>query len=192
MHSPRFAIAALALGACLSFASATLSAPSSAANENRKAGEAQANPPQSGRTEPSATNAADAHRSSTQRQPGPVFVDGALDVPGAPQDSQTRPAKFSKRNDMLDKVAIMARPLGLSEEQKQNIAAAIRRANPQIASITAKPAEELPWNVTMHALPVGTDPRLAGLKYVRLADRILLVAPENRIVVGEIPAQPSR
>jgi len=31
-----------------------------------------------------------------------VLVDGKLNVPGAPQDSQTVPAKFSERNAKLD------------------------------------------------------------------------------------------
>jgi hypothetical protein len=47
-----------------------------------------------------------------------VFVDGKLNVPGAPADSQTVPAKFSERNDKIDKLPIMAMPLGLSDEQR--------------------------------------------------------------------------
>lgn len=34
----------------------------------------------------------------------PVFVDGKLAVPGAPVDSQTEPAKFSAKNDAVDKL----------------------------------------------------------------------------------------
>jgi hypothetical protein len=37
-----------------------------------------------------------------------VLVNGALNVPGAPKDSQTVPAKFSARNAALDKLPIMA------------------------------------------------------------------------------------
>src|SRR5437762_671122 len=40
-----------------------------------------------------------------------ALVNGALDVPGAPTDSQTVPAKFSKRNDAIDHVPIMAMPV---------------------------------------------------------------------------------
>jgi hypothetical protein len=37
-----------------------------------------------------------------------VLVSGALNVPGAPKDSQTVPAKYSERNAALDKLPIMA------------------------------------------------------------------------------------
>ena len=58
----------------------------------------------------------------------PVLVDGKWNVPGAPVDSQTVPAKFSEGNAALDKRPIMAFPLTLSDEQKQKLVAAIRAA----------------------------------------------------------------
>jgi hypothetical protein len=88
-------------------------APASTANENQKANEALSNPPQAGRTEPSATNAASAHQGSdgggqantAPPQPaGPALVNGQLNVNGAPKDIQSVPAKFSERNDRLDHV----------------------------------------------------------------------------------------
>src|SRR4029079_670385 len=58
-----------------------------------------------------------------------ALVNGAWNVPGAPADSQTVPAKFSKRNDAIDRVPIMAMPaLGLSDEQKKAIAASVKAA----------------------------------------------------------------
>jgi hypothetical protein len=81
------------------------SQPATPGNENQKANEALSNPPQAGRTEPSATNAAGANLASdgAAKQPdGPALVNGRLNVPGAPADSQTVPAKFSQRNDQLD------------------------------------------------------------------------------------------
>ena len=60
-----------------------------------------------------------------------VFVNGALNVPGAPADSQTVPAKFSKRNDAIDRVPIMAMPvLAFSDEQKRSIVDARARREP--------------------------------------------------------------
>ena len=58
-----------------------------------------------------------------------VFVDGKLNVPGAPADSQTVPAKFSERNDKIDKLPIMAMPLGLSDEQRRAILDSVKQAN---------------------------------------------------------------
>jgi hypothetical protein len=117
-----------------------------------------------------------------------ALVNGAWNVPGAPADSQTVPAKFSKRNDAIDRMAIMAMPvLGLSDEQKKAIAASVKAANPPVQTTSAKPAEELPWNVTVHDLGISAnDPALARMKIVRAQDRILLIDAPNRIVIGEI------
>ena len=89
-------------------------APASAGNENQKADQALSNPPQAGRTEPSATNAASANQASdgAAPTPGPALVNGKLNVPGAPTDSQTVPAKFSASNDKLDNTPMMARKAG--------------------------------------------------------------------------------
>lgn len=66
-------------------------APNAAAQNNE-----QAKPAQAGAEEPSSrTNAA-------TPAPTDALVDGKLAVPGAPQDSQTIPSKFSERNAKLD------------------------------------------------------------------------------------------
>jgi len=118
-----------------------------------------------------------------------VFVNGALNVPGAPADSQTVPAKFSKRNDAIDHLPIMAMPeLAFSNEQRRAIIDAVRGVNTPVQSTNAKHAEELPIDVTVQDLPpAASDPAFAKMKYVRAQDRILLVEPNNRVVIGEIP-----
>ena len=118
-----------------------------------------------------------------------VFVNGALDVPGAATDSQTVPAKFSKRNDAIDHVPIMALAvLAFSNDQKRSIIDAVHGANPPVQMTSAKPAEELPIGITVQDWPAAaSDPAFAKMKYVRAQDRILLVEPTNRIVIGEIP-----
>lgn len=160
-------------------------------NEDHKAGQALGNPQQSGRTEPSATNAAGAHLANDGKPPapGPVLVNGKLDVPGAPADSQTVPAKFSARNDKLDHTPIMAMRLGLSDEQKRKIIDSVKSANQPAQASNAKPADSLAWDVKVHDLEAAaSDPALKNLKYVRTKDRILLVDAPNRIVVGEVTA----
>jgi hypothetical protein len=118
-----------------------------------------------------------------------ALVNGALNVPGAPADSQTVPAKFSKRNDAIDHVPTMAMPiLAFSNEQKRSIIDAVRGANAPVQSTSAKPAEELPIDVTMQDWPAAaSDPAFAKIKYVQAQGRILLVEPTNRVVIGEIP-----
>lgn len=117
-----------------------------------------------------------------------ALIDGRLNVPGAPADSQTIPAKFSQRNDAIDHLPIMAMPaLGLSDAQKKAIAQSVKDGGVPLQATTAKVAEELPWQVTVHDLGVSSqDPALSRMKYVRAQDRILLVNGPNRIVIGEI------
>ena len=117
----------------------------------------------------------------------PVFVNGKLDVPGAPADSQTVPAKFSQHNDAVDHTPIMAMSLSLTDEQKKSIAASVKLADKPVQSTRAKPSEELPWDITIHDLPNAAEgPSMPDVSYVRTPDRILLVRPSNRVVVGEI------
>jgi hypothetical protein len=136
---------------------------------------------QSAKQEPSAKPAA--------QNNDPVLRNGRLNVPGAPVDSQTVPAKFSEGNAALDKRPIMAFPLTLSDEQKRKILAAIHAAAPDtpVANIAPKLTEELPVSVALHELPPAVnDLGVSELKYVRVSDGILLVRPANRIVVAEI------
>lgn len=119
----------------------------------------------------------------------PVFVNGALNVPGAAADGQTVPAKFSKRNNALDKLPIMAYPLTLNDEQRRAIRDSVRAAAKPVVNIEARVTEELPNSVQAYDLPeaiVAAMPSVRGFKYVPLKDKILLIYAPNMIVVGEI------
>ena len=100
----------------------------------------------------------------------------------------TTPSTLSTANAEADKPALMARPLPLSDEQKQKILGAL--ASAPTAKADAKPAQLLPYEVAMQELPPDITKDIAvvrGYKYVKLSDgRVILVAPANRIVVGEI------
>jgi hypothetical protein len=117
-----------------------------------------------------------------------VFVHGVLAVPGASPDTQTTPAKFSARNDARDKIPIMARGPQLDEAQRKLIAAAVRQARAPAEGIAAAPTTELPGDLEVRDWPAGVVenvPAVKGTKYVRLADKILIVQPANGIVVSE-------
>jgi hypothetical protein len=152
------------------------------ADQNRQGEQAVSTPSgKTGKEEPTA---------HAPTQSTAVFVDGKLNVPGAPADSQTVPAKFSERNDKIDKLPIMAMPLGLSDEQRRAILDSVKQANPPVQTTAAKPAEELPLNIVVHDLGVAANiPEAAQLKIVKTPDRILLIQPSNRIVVGEIESK---
>ena len=149
-------------------------------------------PDQNATQEPSAKGAPPteaAPKNTTAPAPG-VFVDGALNVPDAPADSSTRPAKFSQANDERDKTPVMARGPVLSDAQKKLIWDKVMADSSAPASVAASPAMELPYTVEMKDWPqdvAGQIPEMQNFKYVKTGDnKILLVRPENRIVVGEI------
>jgi hypothetical protein len=118
-----------------------------------------------------------------------VFVNGTLTVPGASADTATAPAKFSQANNARDQIPIMARGPALSDAQRKLIVDHVLADSGATARATTGPAMELPPAIAMQAWPsdiADQVPSLSGTKYVKLADKILVVQPDNRIVVGEI------
>lgn len=106
--------------------------------------------------------------------------------------TQTMPAKFSQRNDVLDRVPPTAWPLPLNEEQRRQIFNSVMAdSSPPAADAAAlKPGSSLSFEQTLdlHPLPgaVADMDGLHGLQYVKGKDKILLVRPPNGIVVDEI------
>jgi len=118
-----------------------------------------------------------------------VFVNGQLAVPGAPTDTQTAPAKFSERNAKLDKIPIMARSLGLSDEQKRSIADSVGKSDAPVSQMSAKPADILPANTPVSEFSAdlkASVPMMGNLHFIRTSDKILLVRSPNMVVTGEI------
>lgn len=119
-----------------------------------------------------------------------VFWNGKLIIPGAPADSETVPAKFSARNNALDELPTMAFPLPLTDEQRQRIRDAVMKAPVENAA-DVHSADALPIGVEVRPLPGPVTeqiPAVRNLGYVRVSDRVLIVTPSSRIVVGEIAA----
>ncbi len=106
--------------------------------------------------------------------------------------TQTQPAKFSKRNDVIDRVPAMALPYRLTNEQLRQIYQAAmgdKDAN-AIDDAGLNPATQLTATQAdaMRDLPtgLGSGSQLKGLKYIKSKERILLVEPSTRIVMDEI------
>lgn len=106
---------------------------------------------------------------------------------------ETIPAKFSKRNDVLDRTPIMALPLDLSKEERKQIFDAVMadKASAADGADALKPASELSTDQALnglHPLPEGVQSieALKKLKYVKGKDKVLLVEPSTRIVVDQI------
>jgi hypothetical protein len=106
---------------------------------------------------------------------------------------QTIPAKFSNTNDTLDRVPIMAWPLGLSDQQRQRIYLAVMadKNAPATDVDDLGRTSELPTQVALnelHVLPssIGDITQVRGLEYVKTTDKVFLVSPASRIVVDTI------
>ena len=99
------------------------------------------------------------------------------------------PAKYSERNARLDDLPTMAFPLPLTPEQAHRILASVKNTDGATSGITVKPADQLPPSVALRELPPDVTagiPAVQGLSYVKTEDRVLLVKPILRVVVGEI------
>jgi hypothetical protein len=124
---------------------------------------------------------------------GPAFVNGSLAVPGASQQMQDTPAKYSAKNAADDKTPTMAWPVPLTDEQKRAIHDRLASAAAPVVPLQAKPSDALPAWVDMQGLVQDLPPDLkekvpfvSDYKYVNTPDKILLVNPRERIVVGEL------
>jgi hypothetical protein len=120
---------------------------------------------------------------------GAVLVNGALAVPGAP-DSDMVPAKFSEKNAADDALITTAYTFKtLSEEERQAIFLALKD-QPAGSAHNADIGDELPFEVELRAVPdtlAGRVPQTRGYQYTVADDRVLLVSPPTRIVVGSFP-----
>jgi len=106
---------------------------------------------------------------------------------------ETMPAKFSKRNDILDRIPIMALPLRLTDQQRKLIYNAVMADNsqPVPGADALKPASELSTDQALNGMrPLPQSVRgidvLVKLQYVKAKNKVLLVEPATRTVVDQI------
>jgi hypothetical protein len=102
---------------------------------------------------------------------------------------QTKPAKFSHRNDVIDHTPIMGMPILLDAQHRQQIFQAVisDKASASGEALDLKPADALPYSliVKMQPLPasIGDMQGLNKLDYVKGKDKIYLVTAQTAIVV---------
>jgi hypothetical protein len=179
-------------------------APASGPQGNgAKASAPDATPAASGQQPAATTGAATSEKAgaepaaSISAGPGaPAIAAAAAEPPpSGPIGSvgETIPAKFSERNDILDRVPIMAWPLSLSDQQRQQIYQAVMadKSQPAADADALAPTSELSTNQAlneMRELPASVSDIAAakGLKYVKAKDKVLLVTPSTRTVVEQI------
>lgn len=123
------------------------------------------------------------------QQNAPAMTDGKLSAPNAPQGAQDEPAKFSAKNDKIDNLPIMAYPLSLTDEQKRALYQRLSQGQGPVSNLTAKPSEQVPATLALQELPqdlAASMPSVRDYKFLRTADKILVINPRESIVVGEI------
>jgi Protein of unknown function (DUF1236) len=127
--------------------------------------------------------------SSQAEMPKPqgAFLNGALTALGAPTDVDTVPAKFSQKNANDDKLITVAYTFkNLSDDQRREISETLK-AQPDSAGVNAEIGTELPFSVELRPVPdalTARVPQTKGYEYVKAGNRVLLVSPPTRIVVG--------
>lgn len=116
-----------------------------------------------------------------------VLLNGSLNVPGASPDGDTVPAKYSAHNDADDKLATVQYTLKyLTDEQRRAAYDHIAKAGTITdRSVPYSVGAVLPITVPAAALPADVPyiARPENYRFVRADEKILVVAPNNRIVV---------
>jgi hypothetical protein len=127
------------------------------------------------------------HAPSPPPAPQDVFVNGALAVPG---ESDTVPAKFSARNAADDQLITVAYTFKtLTADQRRSIYQALKD-QPAGLAFNAAIGTELPLAVDLRAVPdqlIASVPQTRDYRYTVADNRVLLVSPTTRIVVGVFP-----
>jgi hypothetical protein len=107
--------------------------------------------------------------------------------------TQTLPAKFSERNDILGRLPTMAWPVRLNDEQRRQVFQAVMSDNGKEASDidSLKPADQLPAKqalADMHPLPqsLAQFDALRAYQYLKAKNKVVLVTPATRTVVDVI------
>ena len=126
--------------------------------------------------------------------PTDAFRNGILTVPGALQDSQTAPAKSTKRTDAADQLPIAAYALRhLSGEQRSRIHGALHKAMAMTGNAPAVQATvgaEVPTDAIVSGLEplpdavVSQVPELKGLAFLRAGEKILIASPTMHRVLA--------
>jgi hypothetical protein len=102
---------------------------------------------------------------------------------------QTKPAKFSHRNDAIDHSPTMAMPFPLDAKQRQRIFKTLMadEAPAAAGTLNLQLAEALPYALAAnkHPLPLSLSdmPLLSKVDYVKSKDKVYLVSAQTSIVV---------
>jgi len=130
---------------------------------------------------------------ATQPQSGahPPDADNSVQpVPGAMPGSDTVPSRLSEKNAADDKLITVAYTFkNLTDEQRRAIYQALKAQPAPGPAPNAEIGVELPSSIELRPVPqevVASVPQTSSYYYIVTGDKVLLVSPATRIVVGEI------
>jgi hypothetical protein len=119
-----------------------------------------------------------------------AFTNGALTTAGAPTDVDTVPAKFSERNARDDQLILVAYTFkNLSDQERRDVVQAIK-GEPGTTAFNGDVGTVVPFATELRLVPdalAGRVPQAKGFQYLNTGDRVLLISPLTRIVVGVFP-----
>jgi hypothetical protein len=108
--------------------------------------------------------------------------------PGAPSETDTVPAKFSQRNAADDKLITLAYTFkNLSPDERRVVYQGLKGEQTALNAGSAEIGTELPAQIELRAIPQEVSrrvPQTSGYQYLASNNRVLLVSPPTRIVVG--------
>jgi hypothetical protein len=123
-------------------------------------------------------------------QPTSAFANGALTAAGAPTDVDTVPAKFSERNARDDQMITLAYTFkNLSDQERREIAQAIK-GEPGTTAFNGDVGTVVPFATELRLVPDALAtrvPQAKGFQYLNAGNRVLLISPPTRIIVGVFP-----
>lgn len=142
--------------------------------------------------------AADAQEKSQQNAADEAAVKGDLDAAkksGDPEKQQQAEKILEQAAETAKNQTAAATPVQVSpqfsdfsDQQRRTIYDTVMREQPPASEIEqAEIGSALPPNVALHALPgqvTGQIPGASTFRYVRTGDRLLMVEPTDRVVVG--------
>ena len=171
-------------GAAQTAKSATGDAPA----ENAKDQQAENNAQSTGNTGSGAESAAKPTREETAKQ----AAFGTSPNKPIGSTTQTLPAKFSERNDVLGRVPTMAWPLQLNDQERGQVFEAVMAAKGDAIDLgKLKASDQLPAELalnSMQPLPqqLAAQPVFNNIQAVKGKGKVLLVNPATRVVVDVI------
>jgi hypothetical protein len=172
-----------------------------------KSSEQQTGPNQTAKdTVPPATDKSESTRAGTQEPSAKAgeatqndkgaFEKGVLTAPGALTDVDTAPAKFSARTAADDALPIAGYTLKhLSNDQRRAISEAVRNEGSAEATPDAdfaRVGSQVPLAIALTALKplpdkvTGMLPEMSDVMFTMAAEKVVLINPRTRVVIGVI------